>query len=89
MVKRVKLYEEKRRSWTVPLWVWILGLVVVLTLLFLFFTHRERPMERPTVSELVGGLVGLQFDLADAAPVQQECGVAAGEKRLNWSTAPA
>lgn len=51
MANRVKLYEEKRHARAIPLWVWILGLVAVLTCLVLFFTHRnEPPVREPAVT---------------------------------------
>lgn len=87
MAKRVKLYEEKRQSWTIPLWVWILGLVVVLTLLFLLFTHRGEPMKRPVVSELVRVPSRLEVAATAATPTQTEPGALPGEDHPNWTAA--
>lgn len=51
MAKRIKIYEEKRQEKAIPLWAWILGLVVVITVLVLFFTHgREHPAAQPAVT---------------------------------------
>ena len=41
MAKRVKLYEKKQQGPRIPLWGWILAVVIVITLLVLFFSHRK------------------------------------------------
>ncbi len=51
MAQRVKLYEEKKTKKSVPLWGWVLAIVLAVALIVFFFSRRSpQDVTAPTVA---------------------------------------
>lgn len=61
MAQRVKLYEEKKSAKALPLWAWVLAIVLMVALIVFFFTrHNDQALKAPTITPaaaVVGGMV--------------------------------
>ncbi len=49
MAEHVKIYEEKKKG--LPIWAWLLPLLLLLALLAYFLTHRHTPADATAVSQ--------------------------------------
>lgn len=51
MAQRVKLYEAKKAKRALPLWGWVLGIVLVVALIVFLFTRRNSdPATAPVIT---------------------------------------
>lgn len=55
MAQRVKLYEEKKTKKSLPLWGWVLAILVAVALIVFFFARQTpRDVSEPAITPAAG-----------------------------------
>jgi len=55
MAQRVKLYEEKKTKKALPLWAWVLAIVLAVALIVFFFSRRSaQNVSAPAITPAAG-----------------------------------